>query len=528
MMQSELLQASWPFYDMADSMKDQVEGPYGFGIENQVGDYEFSPSFTISEDSSLSCSISHLSKLLSGEFIQSPDSGSDLQVELQMEGFTSNLEGFERILSCEFDKLREWMEMEESEESIPSLQPSSNTREDDWSPCPLLKSGEESMEYVSSALKLPGKDMEIDNQEGILHLLEAYGEAIEMGQRELAEVILKCINEKSNPIGEPVERLAFNLFQSPDNKQGEYLKQEATKNFPAAFKAFYQSLPFGKFAHYAANATILESMPDDIEVVHIIDFDLGEGIQWPSVIEAIAQEGKALKLTLIKWTEDDQGSLEETKRRLFHYATSLGLLLKMEDIRIEDLVSEVKRMKKRSRPREYLVFNCMTGLPHMARLRSKRHIFEFLMVAKDLISNSTRGIIAVGDGDAGESLKNCCGYGSFFNGYLAHYRAMYEAVEMSLPAHLAEAKLAMECLFLSPFVSSHGWAQNWEEMNEGCDFRATIGLQGWRLSRQNLIEARELVKDVRGSYRVRIEGQNENEMVLDWQGTPVVRVSIWK
>ncbi|KAK6943194.1 Transcription factor GRAS [Dillenia turbinata] len=528
MMQSELLQASWPFFDMVNSVKDQVEGPYGFGIENQVGDYEFSPSFNISEDSSESCSISHLSKLLSSEFIQSPDCGSDLQVEPSMEGFTPNLEGFERILSCEFDKLREWMVMEESEESIPSLQPSLNTREDDWSPCLSLKSGEESMEYISSSLKLPGKDMEIDNQESILHLLKAYGEAIEMGQRKLAEVILKCINEKSNPIGEPMERLAFNLFQSPDNKQGEYLKQEATKNFRAAFKAFYQSLPFGKFVHYTANATILESMPDDVEVVHIIDFDLGEGIQWPSVMEAIAQEGKDLKLTLIKWTEDDQRSLEETKRRLFHYATSLGLLLKMEDIRIEDLVSEIKRMKKRSGGREHFVFNCMTGLPHMARLRSRRHMFEFLMVAKDLIRNSTRGIIVVGYGDAGENLKNCSGYSSFFNQYLAHYRAMYEAVEMSFPAHLAEAKLAMECLFVSPFVSSHGWAQNWEEMNEVCDFWASIGLQGCRLNRQNLIEARELVKDVRGSYRIRIEGHNENEMVLDRLGTPLVRVSIWK
>lgn len=67
---------------------------------------------------------------------------------------------------------------------------------------------------------------------------------------------------------------------------------------------------------------------------------------------------------------------------------------------INDLVSELKI--KRGGRREWLVFNCMVGLPHMGRVRSRSLVMEFLRVAKELIANSAncstihKGIIAFG------------------------------------------------------------------------------------------------------------------------------------
>jgi len=56
--------------------------------------------------------------------------------------------------------------------------------------------------------------MEIENQVSLPHLLEAYGEALEQGQKSLAEVILRCMSQKASPLGESLERLVFYLSKA--------------------------------------------------------------------------------------------------------------------------------------------------------------------------------------------------------------------------------------------------------------------------------------------------------------------------
>ncbi|KAI8014529.1 Nodulation-signaling pathway 2 protein [Camellia lanceoleosa] len=242
---------------------------------------------------------------------------------------------------------------------------------------------------------------------------------MEKDQIELVEVIMKSIGEKVSPVGEIVERLLYYLFQ-PSDKQSDYLKQESSKNFHAAFKAFYQIFPYGKFAHFAANLAILEAIPPDVEIIHIVDFDIGEGTQWSSVIEAIGCQQREIRLTSIKWTKGDSNHdhtsgwrFDETKRRLLDHASYFGLNLKVEEMELHNLESEKKKMKKRGGRREWRAFNCMVELPHMGRVRSRRQVMEFLKVAKDVLSiqtpycnSSTKGIITFGDADGWEILKS--------------------------------------------------------------------------------------------------------------------------
>ena len=109
---------------------------------------------------------------------------------------------------------------------------------------------------------------------------------------------------------------------------------------------------------------------------------------------------------------------------------------------------------------------------------------EFLKVAKSILvhppnchTSSTKGIITFGDGDAWEILKESPSFGSFFNGYLVHYQALLESIECTFQNHLGEARTAMECLFVAPFVSSLGWIQKWKEREEFCYFELSCGLE---------------------------------------------------
>jgi len=138
------------------------------------------------------------------------------------------------------------------------------------------------------SLILPGIGMEFDNQLSILHLLKAYGEAEEMETKELAGKIMSQLKEKACPFGSTVERLAYYMIQALEGEV-DFLWKEASKNYEAAFKTFYQIFPYGRFAHFTANSVILEALPEDADIVHIVDFDVGQGVQWPPMIEDLAR-----------------------------------------------------------------------------------------------------------------------------------------------------------------------------------------------------------------------------------------------
>ncbi|KAJ4882609.1 DELLA protein RGL3 [Raphanus sativus] len=50
---------------------------------------------------------------------------------------------------------------------------------------------------------------------------------------------------------------------------------------------FYESCPYLKFAHFTANQAILEAAAT-ARGVHVIDFGLGQGMQWPALMQALA------------------------------------------------------------------------------------------------------------------------------------------------------------------------------------------------------------------------------------------------
>ncbi|KAI3474234.1 hypothetical protein Pfo_029022 [Paulownia fortunei] len=294
--------------------------------------------------------------------------------------------------------------------------------------------------------------MEVDNQLCLVHLLMAYAEAMNNQETELSEVIAQRIIQKVNPVGGTMERVLHYMFQHL-NKQSDYLTQESTKNFYPAFKAFYQMFPYGKFAHFVANLSF-------------------------------------------RWR------FEETKRRLCDHAGSYGLKMKVEEVGLQDLKSVMNNIKKGDYGRKsWYVFNCNVGLPHMGRVRSRKDVLEFLRVAKNFLHHATcwdtsKGIITYADGDAvHNSTGSILSYSSFLDGNFAHYQALLESMEFNFPNHLGEARTALECLFVAPYVSSVTWDWKWEETRQCGDLEFGLGLEGWELSEASLAEAKELVKE---------------------------------
>ncbi|CAA2987337.1 Hypothetical predicted protein [Olea europaea subsp. europaea] len=79
----------------------------------------------------------------------------------------------------------------------------------------------------------------------------------------------------------------------------------------------------------------------------------------------------------------------------------------------------------------------------------------------------------------------------------------------------------MESLFLASYTSYS------EELIVNSDLQSETGLEGLRPSQESLAEAKQIANKRENSYKVKIEGHREHEMVLEWKSVPLIKVSTW-
>ncbi|KAL1545461.1 protein NODULATION SIGNALING PATHWAY 2-like [Salvia divinorum] len=497
MMQHELLLPTWPSYNFTCSPFD-TKVLYDDQERDRcvVDGWDFSYSFITSpEDSSVMSSDSYIPEaVVQNEYFVLKETCNEFQT-------CSDMDGLETISRGDIESICEWIN-EDGMEGDGGLNP------------PLSS--------YSNALNQT--DMELT----LINLLRAYGEAVENGEKELGEVVVGAINDKSSPIGNTTERVAYNLFGSREG-QGEHMRDEAAKNLIAAFRVMYQSLPDGRVAHFTANMAILDSIPDNAGVVRIVDFDIGEGVQWPPMMEALSQKGMTLRLTSLRTKEECNYSFwkfEDTKEWLLSQAKQCGVKLQVEKKTVEEIGIEMMRIQRKDQGREWVVFNCMVGLPHMGRRRPRTSVEGFLKEAKAMVDDY-EGIVVLGDGETMENLLSSSGYASYFDCLRRHYQAVFESLEKNIPIYISKARAAMESLFLGPLMCPVAWLRDWEETRRSCNFQKETRLEGRKLRLESLVEAKEMVVQGGNSYSVTIEGVGDHEMVLRWKETILVRVSIW-
>ena len=106
---------------------------------------------------------------------------------------------------------------------------------------------------------------------------------------------------------------------------------------------FYEACPYLKFAHFTANQAILEAF-DGHDCVHVVDFNLMHGLQWPALIQALALRpcgAPFLRLTGIgPPSPDGRDSLREIGLRLAELARSVNVRFAFRGVaasRLEDV-----------------------------------------------------------------------------------------------------------------------------------------------------------------------------------------------
>ncbi|XBI61881.1 hypothetical protein VPH35_042620 [Triticum aestivum] len=138
-------------------------------------------------------------------------------------------------------------------------------------------------------------------------LLIHCAEAVSVNNHSLASDILKTIRQHSSPSGDDTQRLAFYLAECLEIRlsgNGSQINQNfiaTPRNAAYILKLFHLGLtvsPYLRSSYYFSNKTIID-VPKGKPKVHIIDFGICFGFQWPSLFKQFAdRDGGPPKLRI--------------------------------------------------------------------------------------------------------------------------------------------------------------------------------------------------------------------------------------
>ncbi|XAR73215.1 hypothetical protein NMG60_11007114, partial [Bertholletia excelsa] len=156
-------------------------------------------------------------------------------------------------------------------------------------------------------------------------------------------------------------------------------------NSKPALQILQELSPYIKFAHFTANQAILEATQGEKEA-HVIDFDVLEGIQWPSLmVDLTVRTNASLRITAIGTDKRDSASIQQTGRRLKHFADSINLPF-INFQKIEGGVTLAVNCMSTS-------FTCPTGTPQIIKTLQggiRKLSPKILVLVKGELFNSTK------------------------------------------------------------------------------------------------------------------------------------------
>ncbi|KAF3659306.1 DELLA protein GAI1 [Capsicum annuum] len=129
-----------------------------------------------------------------------------------------------------------------------------------------------------------------DNGVRLVHTLMACAEAIQQEEMKLADALLKQIAFLAVSQAGAMRKVAMYFAYALERKIYRLYPPSNPNDF--AFTDllemhFYETCPYLKFAHFTANQAILEAFANKTKV-HVIDFSMKQGMQWPALLQALA------------------------------------------------------------------------------------------------------------------------------------------------------------------------------------------------------------------------------------------------
>ncbi|XP_027178624.1 DELLA protein GAI-like [Coffea eugenioides] len=374
----------------------------------------------------------------------------------------------------------------------------------------------------------------VDSQETgirLVHTLMACAEAIQQDNMKVADALVKHIGilavsqvgamrKVATYFAEALARRIYKIYpqDSLESSYSDVLQMH-----------FYESCPYLKFAHFTANQAILEAF-SGASRVHVIDFSLKQGMQWPALMQALALRPggpPAFRLTGIGPPQpDNSDALQQVGWKLAHLAKTIGVEFEFRGF-VANSLADLDASMLEIRPCEVEAV-AVNSVFELHRLLSRPGAIDKVL---NSIKSMRPKIVAVVEQEANH---NGNVFMDRFNEALHYYSTMFDSLESSgLTQQSNSQDLVMSEVYLGRqicnVVACEGVdrVERHETLTQWRGRMNSAGFDPVHLGSNAFKQASMLLALFAGGDGYRVE-ENDGCLMLGWHTRPLIATSAWQ
>lgn len=395
---------------------------------------------------------------------------------------------------------------------------------------------EESASFLLEAEKWK-KNVEMVSRGDLKEMLYTCAKAVDENDIETIEWMVTELRKIVSVSGSPIERLGAYMLEALVSKiasSGSTIYKSLKCSEPTGnellsyMHVLYEICPYFKFGYMSANGAIAEAMKEENEV-HIIDFQIGQGTQWVSLIQALARRPGGPPKIRITGIDDSYssnvrgGGVDIVGEKLLTLAQSCHVPFEFHAVRVYP--SEVRLEDFELRPNEAVAVNFAIMLHHVPdeSVNIHNHRDRLLRLAKHM---SPKVVTLVEQ----EFNTNNAPFLQRFLETMNYYSAVYESIDVVLPRdHKERINVEQHCLAREVVnlvacegeerVERHELLSKWRMRFE------MAGFTPYPLSSFINSSIKNLLESYRGHYTLE---ERDGALFLGWMNQDLIASCAWR
>ncbi|KAM0038894.1 putative transcription factor GRAS family [Helianthus debilis subsp. tardiflorus] len=368
----------------------------------------------------------------------------------------------------------------------------------------------------------------VDSQEAgirLVHTLMACAEAVQQNNMKLADALVKHVGILVASQAGAMAKVARYFASALAQRIYKIYPRESLEDL---HMHFYESCPYLKFAHFTANQAILEAFAGAIRV-HVIDFSLNQGMQWPALMQALALRNggpPAFRLTGIGPPQpDNTDALQQVGWKLAQLADTIGVEFEFRGFVANSLADiDAGMLDIRPTDEEVVAVNSVFELHRL--LARPGAVDKVLNSMKDMKPK----IVTIVEQ---ESSHNDAVFLDRFNEALHYYSTMFDSLESSALTQSNSIDLEMSEVYLGRqicnVVACEGTdrIERHETLTQWRTRMNSAGFNPVHLGSNAFKQASMLLALFAGGDGYRVE-ENDGCLMLGWHTRPLIATSAWQ
>lgn len=383
----------------------------------------------------------------------------------------------------------------------------------------------------------------------LIHLLLLTAAAVDEDNAAAALENLKELYQTVSLTGDSVQRvmayfadgLTARLLTRKSPFFDMIMKEPTAEEEFTAFTCLYRISPYYQFAHFTANQAILEMYEKEYQennttALHVIDFDISYGFQWPSLIQSLSEKASGNNRISLRISGYGRSleELQETESRLVSFAKGFkNLVFEFQGVLTSGsnfILSNLRKKKNETLAVNLCIHDSNTTSDSLVMFsNSLSSVHSLKPSIATLVEQQTGRITSKS-------------FLSRFMESLHYYAAMFDSLDDCLPLDSSE-RLSIERSHLGKDIKNmlnYNKAE-YDSCSKGETWKGRMerhGFEGVKLSSKCLIQAKLLLR-IRnthyspffsegegGGFRV-FEKDEGKTLCLGWQDRGLLSVSAW-